>query len=405
MKFTTAEALYQKAGGKRNGLPAWCYKNSELTQLEIEEVFLKNWNWIAHVSDIPESGDFQCLNIANERAVVIRDNDGQVRAFHNLCRHRGSRVVADDKGHCNNAIVCPFHGWSYQFNGELKNISRPKEFPTLDKSKYGLKPLDCEVWHGLIFVRFSGFGPSVAQILTEADQEIGLYKIADMESCGQPWHFDFDLDWKTITDIDKEGYHVAMGHPELFDLTGSSYRDEVLECGLSRSQGSFKNRRAKTPLVQDYIATLPVSNHLPESHQHLWIYWGMFPGVVISLSPDTVEVYQIYPAGFQKSVMAGACYALPDQRPEMQKARALSSEINNNTGEEDIKLVKWAAQGMESSAFDEVLLSDLEIGICAFQNQLRELIPVMALDQAPERGSLKQVNQQLLLRRKTAEIA
>jgi len=92
MKFTTAAALFEKAGGKRSGLPAWSYYNAELTELEMEQVFLRNWTWVGHVSDIPNAGDYQCLDIANERAVVVRDKNADVRAFHNMCRHRGSRV-------------------------------------------------------------------------------------------------------------------------------------------------------------------------------------------------------------------------------------------------------------------------------------------------------------------------
>ena len=198
---------------------------------------------------------------------------------------------------------------------------------------------------------------------------------------------------------------MPKGHPGLYDLAGSTYRDEVLESGLGRSYASFKNRQHRMPLIQNYVSALPESNYLPESHRQLWIYWGMFPGIVITLFPDMIEVYQVYPTGYQKSVMAGACYALPDERKQMQKARALNREINMSVGDEDVQLIKWAAEGMRSSAFDEVLLSDLELGICSFQNQLRDLIPVVGLDQAPESGKLGQINQQLVNQRKLTSVA
>ncbi len=108
-----------------------------------------------------------------------------------------------------------------------------------------------------------------------------------------------------------------------------------------------------------------------------------------------LEIYQIYPTGNQKSVMAGVTYALPDKRPEMHKARELNRDINMDVGNEDIRLIKWAAEGMRSSAFDGVLLSDLELGIGSFQNRLREVLPVVTLDQEPEAGSLKVVNERL----------
>ncbi|MFT5598703.1 MAG: phenylpropionate dioxygenase-like ring-hydroxylating dioxygenase large terminal subunit, partial [Chitinophagales bacterium] len=122
MKFSTAKELYEKAGGNRSGLPPWTYNSAELTQLEIDEVFLKNWIWMGHISDIPRSGDYKSFDIGHERAVVVRDASDNIRAFHNLCRHRGSRVVEGEKGHCGSSITCPFHGWSYHLDGALKNI-------------------------------------------------------------------------------------------------------------------------------------------------------------------------------------------------------------------------------------------------------------------------------------------
>lgn len=135
-------------------MPAWTYNNAELTDLEINSVFLQSWLWAGHISELAEAGDYQCMEMANERALIIRGEDGVVRAFHNICNHRASRVVPDDKGHCRNALVCPFHGWSYHLDGRLKNIPRAETFPAIDKSTLGLKPIECELWHGMIFIRF-----------------------------------------------------------------------------------------------------------------------------------------------------------------------------------------------------------------------------------------------------------
>lgn len=396
MNFATAEKIFNQTGNGRSGLPAWTFNNEELAELEMMHVFLANWFWVGHVSDIPEIGDFKCQELGNERALVIRGEDGDVRAFHNLCRHRGSRVVEGNAGNCKHTVICPFHGWSYHLDGQLKNIPRSSTFPDIDKSQYGLKPLDCEVWHGLVFIRFRGDGPSVAETFAEAEEEISLYKMEEMKAFDDAWQFDFNLDWKAVLDIDNEGYHVPIGHPELFDLFGSSYQDQVLESGISRSHGYLKDKKCRTPLVQNYIDALPQESYLPESHQRIWIYWGAFPGFVITLMPDMVEIYQTYSLGFQKSIMAGACYALEDSRASMERSRQLNREINISVGEEDIKLVKWSDQGMRSSVYEAALLSDLELGIASFQNQLRETLPVVTLAQAPEKGSLANKNAELI---------
>ena len=394
MKFVSAQDIYRDPASRR-GLPAWTYNSDELTQLEMEQLFLRSWRFVGHVSDIPNSGDYQCFEMAHERAVIVRDQDGQVRAFHNVCRHRASRVVGEDKGHCGKAFICPFHGWSYNLDGTLKNIPKADSFPQIDKQQFGLKSIDCEVWHGMIFIRFGGDGASIAELFADAAEEIGLYRIEDMQPLDEAYQYKFNLDWKAVLDIDNEGYHVPIGHPELFDLVGATYTDQPLEGGLSRSFGAINQRKHRLERNRDYVAALPSESYLPESHQQLWIYWGLFPGFVLTLFPDQIEIYQIYPTGNQQSVMAGVTYALADDRAEMQQARELNRDINMDVGDEDIQLIEWAAAGMRSSAFDGVMLSDLELGVGSFQNQLREILPVVTLDQAPAAGSLKEVNEQL----------
>ncbi len=400
MKLLTAQEVFENPVS-RQGLPAWTYNNAELTQLEIDQVFLRHWLFVCHVSEIPKRGDYQCLSMGNERAVVVRDEEDQIRAFRNMCRHRASRVVADEKGHCGKSFICPFHGWSYNLDGSLKNIPRSDSFPQIDRQELGLKTLDCEVWHGLIFIRFGGSGLSVAEQFTEAEEEIGLYRIDEMQSLGRTYDIDFNLDWKAVLDVDNEGYHVPIGHPGLLDLMGRSYVDQILNCGLSRSCGSFKDRKFRNDLNREYAEALPDS-YLPVSHQHLWIYWGMFPGLVLTLFPDQIEIYQFLPRGSQKSVMRGISYALPDDRPEMQKARKLNQKINTAVGGEDMDLIEWVAEGMRSSAFDGLMLSDLEIGVASFHNQMRELLPVMTLEQAPVAGTLQQVNENMQSQAKVA---
>jgi phenylpropionate dioxygenase-like ring-hydroxylating dioxygenase large terminal subunit len=403
MNFIPAEEIFRDPAARR-GLPAWAYNNEELTRLEIERLFLRNWLFVAHVSDLPRAGDYQCFEMGDERAVVVRDREGRIRAFNNVCRHRASRVVDADKGHCGNAMICPFHGWSYNLDGSLKNIPKADSFPDIDKSQFGLKPLDCEVWQGMIFIRFGGEGPSIEKIFAEAAAEIGLYRIDEMEPLEEPWRYDFDLDWKAVLDIDNEGYHVPVGHPELFDLVGASYDDRVTEGGLSRASGIIDQRKHRLERNRDYVAALPGQSYLPDSHKNLWIYWGMYPGFVLTLFPDQIEIYQTYPAGYQKSVMAGVTYALPDDRPEMRRARELNRDINTGVGDEDVQLVKWAAEGMRSRAFDGAILSDLELNVAAFQNRLRQDLPVVSLAEAPEAGSLQAENERLLSQGKVAAV-
>ena len=401
MKYIDPKDIF-KVPGARRGLPAWAYNNDELTQLEIDEVFLQNWLFVAHVAQIPNNGDYHCFEMGNERAIVVRDDKGEIRAFRNMCRHRASRVVSEQSGHCARAFICPFHGWSYNLDGSLRNIPKAESFPEINRAEFGLKTLDLEIWHGMIFIRFGGNGPSLADLWTEAEEEIGLYRIEDMEILNPTYDFKFDLDWKAVVDVDNEGYHVPIGHPELFDLVGGTYRDGQLESGLSRSTGCFGSRKHKLDRNRDYVAALPADSYLPESHRDLWIYYGLYPTFTLTLFPDQVEVYQFLPQGPQKSIMKGMTFALPDDRPEMQRARQLNQEINMEVGQEDFQLIEWVAEGMRSKAFDGLMLSDREVGVAAFHNKLREVLPILSLDQAPEAGSLAELNAQMLSRTNVA---
>ncbi|MGO1118309.1 aromatic ring-hydroxylating oxygenase subunit alpha [Rhodovibrionaceae bacterium A322] len=382
--------------GARGGLPAWAYDNEELVALEKEMVFRRNWMIVGHVNEIPNAGDFMTFDAVDERALVVRGSDGQVRAFHNLCRHRGSRVVAEDRGNCGRMITCPFHGWSYGLDGSLRGIPAVKTFPDVDKQTMGLKPLEFEIWRGLVFVRFvKSPGLSIAEIMAPVEEEVAPYRIEDMKPEGKRWRQEFDVNWKAMMDVDNEGYHVPIAHPSLNDLYGSTYFDETLENGLSRSFGTFGDKPARLWSVRNYIKHVPEATHLPESHRKAWLYLGVFPNSIITLFPDMVDFYQFVPMTLTRSAMWGGQISLPDNRREMKVARYLNGRINEMTTEEDIQLIKWSWEGMRSSAFDDIFLSDLEGNVRSFHDELRERIPVLNLKEAPAPGTLKQVNKEM----------
>jgi phenylpropionate dioxygenase-like ring-hydroxylating dioxygenase large terminal subunit len=379
----------------RGGLPAWSYDSDEVMALENELVFRRNWLLVGHVSQIPEPGDFMTLDVADERALVVRGRDGEVRAFHNLCRHRGSRVVAKGSGNCGAVITCPFHGWSYALDGRLQGVPFPKSFGQLDRTTLGLKPLGQEIWHGMVFIRFKGHGPSIAETLAPIEAEVAPYHLEEMRPLGAPWRMEFEANWKATVDVDNEGYHVPNAHPGLNDLYGNSYFDERLENRIHKAMGTFGDRRHKLWSVRHYVKLLPEASHLPESQRKAWIYYGMFPGAVLTFYPDTCGFYQFLPLGTRRSAMQGCGFGLPDESREMRAARYLQQRINRTAGAEDIQLIKWSWEGMRSSAFDDFILSDLESGVRDYHDRLRELLPVLNLPEAPTEGTLAQRNQEL----------
>ena len=126
----------------RDGLPAWSYRSSSIFDLEKNRVFLNHWHVVGHVNDLQGPGDWLSFDLLGERAMVIRGKDGVIRAFHNTCRHRGSRLVEGEQGHCRGAVMCPFHAWVYTLEGELKTLPSPTNFQLLIQRNMGCKSLN-----------------------------------------------------------------------------------------------------------------------------------------------------------------------------------------------------------------------------------------------------------------------
>ncbi len=385
-------------GWDRRGLPGWTYFNPELLELEKEALFRRRWQLACHVGDVPQPGDYITFDVAEERALILRGRDGVLRAFHNLCRHRGSRVVADERGSCTGALLCPYHGWAYNLDGTLRGAAQPQSFPPLDPVEWGLKPIEMEIWQGFVFVRFKPSDqPSVAEILARFEPEVALYRPEDMRPA-QPvqWGDETAVNWKSVRDVDNEGYHVPMAHPGLQDLYGRGYRDEPYIDGASRTVGQFNPGTGSLWSVRAYRSVLPEATWLPESHRSLWLYIGLFPNAVMAFYPDSIMFYQEFPDGVGNTRLRGAVYRHADESRELRAARYLSGRIDALTAAEDQMLTIWSCEATRSSGYDGILLSDLEYGVKTYHDHLRAILPVVNLAEEPAAGTLAARNAALL---------
>jgi phenylpropionate dioxygenase-like ring-hydroxylating dioxygenase large terminal subunit len=382
----------------RSGLPGWAYFSQELFELECETLFKTHWQFVCHVNEAADIGAYVTFDVAGERALVIRGHDGILRAFHNLCRHRGSRIVPDARGVCNKAMVCPYHGWAYNLDGGLRGIANRDTFPPMQADKWGLKPLEMEIWNGLVFIRFqAGPQPAVAEILARFDDEIAPYDLANMVPTDSNSMDDLlPVNWKSVRDVDNEGYHVRQAHPGLHQLYGNGYFDEPYANGTSRSVGTFNEAYGHRWSVRKYREILPEADNLPREQQRQWIYFGMFPNFVLGLYPDSVIYYQEVPQSAEQTVQRGMCYRRRDESRKMKAARYLSGRIDRDTADEDQMLMVWSCEATKSSAYDGVIFSDLEYGVKTYHDHLRQLLPVMAQPVPPESGQMALLNDALL---------
>lgn len=378
----------------REGLPGWTYYSDEFFALEQDALFRRHWQLVCHVSELTEPGCYVCLDIAGERGMVIRGHDGVLRAFHNLCRHRGSRVVGDDRGQCNKALICPYHGWAYNLDGSLRGIAEKDSFPPLDPDKWGLKPLEMEIWHGFVFVRFlPGPQPAVADLMARHEPEVALYAPERMLAVDKgDWCEPAPVNWKSVRDVDNEGYHVRQAHPGLHDLYGQTYHDEPYVNSTSRSVGVFNTGPSRLLSVRAYREILPEPRHLPESHRATWLYIGLFPNLVFGFYPDSVIWYQEIPVGPAQTLQRGGVLRHAQESRQMRAARYLSGRIDRETGKEDRMLTIWSCEATRSSAYDGIILSDLEYGLASFYDHLEKVVPLVRQDDPPPAGTMATAN-------------
>lgn len=370
----------------RRGLPAWAYHSSAIFALEQERLFRRMWQIAGHLSDIPEPGDWITLDIADERAVIVRGHDGVPRAFHNICRHRGTRIVAGAAGRCNKALVCPFHGWAYNLDGTLRGIAERASFPPLDRRDWGLKPVELEVWNGFLFVRFEPSGqPPVAELMAPYAADFEGVGVETMIRIPQnDWEDRLPANWKCMRDVDNEGYHVRQAHPALHDLYGDGYSDGDWTGYTSRSDGRFNEGPGRLWSVRAY-RRLAAATPLAGEGARRWSYYNIFPNTVIGLYPDSAVWYQEIPLGPGETIQRGRAYRFREESRELRAARYLSGRIDRVTAAEDHDLCIWAYEATKSATgYEGVILSDLEHGLKSFHDLLRREIPELLAESPPD---------------------
>ena len=355
-------------------LPAWTYYDADFLELEKERVFRPSWQVVCHESDIPQRGDWHTLEYIGESVIVVRGEDSQLRAFTNVCRHRGSRLVDGAKG-CAKKLVCPYHAWTYDLDGKLTGVPDAASYPTLDKSSSGLAPVDLEVWRGFVFVRlFDDGGPSVAQMMAPYDDLIAPYRFEELSALGRVTLRPRDVNWKNVGDNYSDGLHITVAHPGLTRLFSKSYGVEAKE-HVDRMWGELNDRPSANVSERMYQHLLPPVPHLPAERQRSWQYVKLWPNVAFDIYPDQVDFMQWLPTGPTSCMIREISYVLPDDRRDMRAARYLNWRINRQVNAEDTVLITRVQEGMSSDSFSIGPLSDKEVCLKHFCKRIRELIP------------------------------
>ena len=323
------------------------------------------------------------LDYLGESVIVMRGNDGVVRAFHNVCRHRGSRLVDGEAG-CAKLLTCPYHAWSYDRQGALVGVPSREDYANLDPAEWALKPVALQSWRGFYFITLEEGAPTVAEMMAPYDAEVAPYRFEELQAIGRVTLRPRRLNWKTIADNYSDHLHIPVGHPGLTRLFGKSYRIEA-EAHVDKMEGDLRDTPSANLSERAYQHFLPRIDHLPKTHQHKWLYYKLFPNVAFDIYPDQVDFMQFLPVSATETVIREISYALPDDRREMKAARYLNWRINRQVNAEDTELITRVQQGMETAAYEPGPLGRSEVCLRSFASRLRAMIPEARLPSPPER--------------------
>ena len=363
-------------------LPAWTYSDAEFFEAEKERVFAPSWQIVCHESDIPNPGDWHTLDYIGESVVVVRGRDDALRAFTNVCRHRGSRIVDGSNG-CAKKLVCPYHAWTYDLDGRLTGVPDSASYPAFDRAEHGLAPVEIEVWSGFVFVRLvNDGGPSVARMMAPYEQMVAPYRFRELKALGRVTLRHRDVNWKNIGDNYSDGLHIPVAHPGLTRLFGRSYGVEA-EANVDRMWGDLMDMPSANWSERMYQRLLPPVPHLPPERQRHWLYFKLWPNVAFDVYPDQVDFMQWLPVSPTTSIIREISYVLDDHRREMKAARYLNWRINREVNAEDTALITRVQAGMASRSFSIGPLSDKEVCLRHFCKRIREIIPAARFEHSP----------------------
>jgi phenylpropionate dioxygenase-like ring-hydroxylating dioxygenase large terminal subunit len=355
-------------------LPAWIFSDSEFFELEKQAIFRTSWQLVCHVSDIPKPGDYHSFEFLGESLIAMRGDDGQVRSFHNVCRHRASRLLDASKGNCGRRITCPYHAWTYGTDGRLLAVPDRAAFPGLALEKHGLAPVEQEIFMGFIFVRLAPGELSVREMAAPYAHEMAAYRMEELVPHGRVTLRPRSVNWKNVADNYSDGLHITVAHPGLTRLFGQGYGIEA-QPWIDKMWGGLRDVPSSNWSERHYQNLLPKVEGLACERQRLWTYFKLWPNVAFDIYPDQVDFMQFLPVSPTETIIREIAYVHPDSRREMRAARYLNWRINRRVNLEDKALIERVQAGMNSSSYTVGPLSEGEVCLRSFGRRMRSLIP------------------------------
>jgi phenylpropionate dioxygenase-like ring-hydroxylating dioxygenase large terminal subunit len=327
-------------------LPARFFYDEAVYQQEKTKIFFKSWHLVAHINELREPGAFVTHEIFEQSVIVIAGRDGTIRAFHNVCQHRGNRLLDTRRGK-SPVLTCGYHAWTYALDGCLRAAPNTQGVAGFNKSEHGLKPVGVAIFASFVFVNLDPAAKTIAEMAPDAEAEIRRY-IPDLDRLTLIEEIDVPVpaNWKVIQENSIEGYHFDNSGPahkqlvQLIDFAGyalTPHGDWWTYIGPPKKDATLA-----------YGVPLDGATWQTDS----FFNFGLWPNATIYVFPyaDMVGTFVMNPTGPESSVLRFGYYAAG--RAIRDVTKACIRWMNEELGPEDIKLNTSNQKGLRSFGFE-----------------------------------------------------
>ena len=355
-------------------LPREYFVSDDVFRTERERIFYKSWLLVGHVSELDKPGAYFLFELDDESVIVLRDGAGVVRAFHNHCRHRGSRLCREASGTLGATIQCPYHAWTYGLDGALRTVPTMTDVAGFKTSDFPLHPVALEIWQGFVFINLSRQPQPFADALPALVGKFAHRKADELTSAHRKI-YEIDANWKLIFHNFSECYHCPTVHQQLNKLTPFRNTENDLDEGPVLGGPMWMTNPEGSMTIGGARCAAPFDGLSAEERARVY-YYTVFPSGFISFHPDYVMLHRALPLarGHTRVICEWFFHPHAIAKPGFDPMPAV--EFWDITNRQDWELCENAHRGVVSNAWEPGPYSELESQLAAFdRHYLRVMNP------------------------------
>ena len=348
-------------------IPGGRYTDPEFLRLEREHLWKKAWLYAGHLDELPEPGSFKLWQRTGSPILILRDNEDQIRAFYNTCRHRGGPLVREETGTVQGGLVCGFHGWTYKLTGELASLRDPRDFVGLDKSCRSLLPVRCERLGNWIFINEDADAPPLIEYLGPIHD---YFRALPLETLRLVNHrtLEVNCNAKTFLETFLEVYHLKSTHPKTVDRFLDHRGTNIILWPHGHSLMLTPNRRPGW--VDPGVKGMPEMAEATEIEREASPSFNVFPNLVTPVAPTGLPFNLVWPISERRSLLEVIWFA-PDWGDGPRDAH-WDVRLGNYERilDEDLAFIEKMQASIESAGFQSMPLSYQERRIYHWHEEL-----------------------------------